>query len=328
MSPSRVRKIKTSLQRLTGKKGGGDMPVFHSSDARRATYESELEALFARYTTDQLVNVEADAFEREITSRIGSTDAAIKHFRPEELDKQRDLSIKFHWGHDHDFGSFKMPGRMARRHIQLMADFHEQFGVAPESYVGRDVLDVGCWTGGTTLLLAALGSRIDALEEVPMYADTTRYLLHAFDLEKQASVSGTSLYKCDDAAFKNKYDRVYFPGVIYHLSDPVLALRVLYNTLREGGDILVESAGIEHHDAMCLFEGNAIYHSGTKEELSRGGWNWFLPSPLALYRMLAEAGFEDITTYWHAQRKRVFAYGRKTSHNGICKAGLSVPEID
>ena len=46
-----------------------------------------------------------------------------------------------------------------------------------------------------------------------------------------------------DFVTEKKYDVAYFPGVIYHLSDPVLGLRRLYNGLSDGGACLVETAG-------------------------------------------------------------------------------------
>jgi len=96
---------------------------------------------------------------------------------------------------------------------------------------------VGCWTGGTTLLLAALGSRVLAIEEVNKYASMAGYLAQSFGLEDRVSVLSRSVYECDSEDFFDQFDIVYFPGVIYHLSDPVVALRILFNALRPKGVI-------------------------------------------------------------------------------------------
>jgi SAM-dependent methyltransferase len=293
-----------------------------------ASHEKKLRELFEFFKIDNLKGIDAVAFEDSILGRIGGIDANSERYRDDELSRQRDLSIKFHWGHDHDFGSFNVSGKMGQRHIQLMAKFLAFFDLEIESFSEKNVLDIGCWTGGTTLLLSRLAKSVSAVEEVRKYANTVQFMINHFDLSDRVSVLDESLYKLNDEKYFDKYDRVHFPGVIYHLSDPVLALRILFNSLTIGGDILVETAGIDTEESMCLFEGNFIFHSGgTREELNRGGWNWFKPSPNALGRMMLEAGFEDIRTLYDPTSKRVFGYGKKMSQNPICKAGLSVPDI-
>jgi len=292
--------------------------------------ELKLQQLFDRFNINELVGVTALEFQNNLESRIGSIDPEIEGFSPAELDQQRDLSIKFHWGHNHDFGSFKLNGRMADRHIKLMQKFLNLFPVTIDSFKDQRLLDIGCWTGGTTLLLSALGAKkVVANEEVVKYADTVSYLADSFGLSDSVSVVTSSLYELDGDEYFQAYDRVYFPGVIYHLSDPVLAFRILFNTLAVGGDILVESAGLNSDEPICRFEGNYIYHQdgSSREELNRGGWNYFMPSPLALNRMMREAGFVEVEAVWDNETKRVFAYGKKSTQVGICKAGLSRPSI-
>ena len=60
---------------------------------------------------------------------------------------------------------------------------------------------------------------------------------------------------------------------------------------------------------------------------SRGGWNWFVPSPVALDRMLREAGFDETKTCYVTGFDRVFGFARKLHQNPICRAGLSVRNI-
>jgi hypothetical protein len=172
-----------------------------------------------------------------------------------------------------------------------------------------------------------MADKVLAIEEVKKYARTVAFLARSFGLESRIEVRPLSLYDCNTPAFHDRFDIVFFPGVIYHLSDPVLALRILFNSLKTGGFILVESAGIDTDEPLCRFEGSRIYGKGDKSDLSRGGWNWFRPSPAAVGRMMREAGFEDVQSQWHAGSGRVYAYGCKRSQVGICKAGLSVRTI-
>jgi len=288
---------------------------------------AELRSRFARYRTDRLQGVTPVAFRRAIDSWLGTVDADAEGYSSGELDRQRDLSIKFHWGHNHDFGDFRLEGRMGDRHIDLLALFLDLFPVRAEDFQDSDVLDVGCWTGGTALMLAALGSRVVALEEVKKYAQAAQFLADSFGVGDRLTVLPRSLYSCNDPEFYDRFDVVNFPGVIYHLSDPLIGLRVLFNALKVGGRILVESAGIDHDEPYCRFDGSLIHLSGSRDQLNRGGWNWFWPSPSALGRMMREAGFDEVQTCWHPGVSRVFGYGTKLAQVGICRAGLSVPGI-
>ncbi len=297
-------------------------------EQRARALSDELRSRFRAYRTEHLRTVGREAFSQHIRSQLDVVDGRSEGYSDDELQRQRDLSLKFHWGHNHDFGDFRLEGRMGDRHIDVLADFMALFPITIEDFRDKTVFDIGCWTGGTTLLLAALNSRVLAIEEVKKYADMTAYLCNAFGLSDRVSVRAISLYECNTPEFHDRADIVYCPGVIYHLSDPVLALRILFNSLRKGGIVLLESAGINHPEPLCRFEGSRIYGYGTQEQLNRSGWNWFLPSPAALRRMMEEAGFENVRTVWHHGSGRVYGYGRKTGHAGICRAGLSVRTID
>ncbi len=287
----------------------------------------ELRKRFMIFQTSNLKSISTKEFTQYIHLKIGEIDAQSEGYSNHELDRQRDLTIKFHWGHNHDFGDFKLEGRMGDRHINLIENFVTLFPVSLEDFKSKDVFDIGCWTGGTTLLLASLGCKVFAIEEVKKYAEMSSFLAKSFGIEDQVTVKSMSIYDCNSEEFYDRFDIVYFPGVVYHLSDPLIALRILLNSLRVGGIILIESAGINREEPFCRFNGSLIYGSGTRERLNRSGWNWFIPSPSALYRMIREAGFDEIETRWHDATNRVYGYGKKVLQVGICKAGLSVANI-
>jgi len=265
---------------------------------------------------------------KEILARIGSIDAQVEGLK--STDNQRDLSIKFHWGHNHVFNeNLKVGGRMGDRHLSLMAEFMVKNGLDIDYFNGKDVVDVGCWTGGTLLLLKMLGaSNVLALEEVQKYAVASREL--AQDVYKQDGVvcEGTNIY---DLETTHKYDVIYFPGVVYHLSDPVLGLRKLFNAAKDGGEIFVETMGLDSSEPICVYEGNRRYHHAESESqgsLNRGGWNWFVPSASCLERWMLEAGFDGIECYYSHHSKRVFGYGKRTGFKDITRAGLSVRDVE
>jgi 2-polyprenyl-3-methyl-5-hydroxy-6-metoxy-1,4-benzoquinol methylase len=280
---------------------------------------SNVSVLMSQFTEDKLVGVTPAKFKAKIQNMIGQVDHTIEGYSEEELAKQRDLSIKYTWGHNHNFGTWQQPGRMGNRHVNLMDNFTRIFPINLEDFKGKKVLDIGCWTGGTTLILKALGAEVVACEEVRKYAQTTEYLLQSFGHHDK--VIQESLYELD---FNEEFDIIYFPGVIYHLTDPVLALRILYNACKVGGTILIESAGSKNDAPICTFQGGGA-PGKQNENLNRGGWNWFLPSTGCLKQMMWSAGFSNIQTDWVAPR--VYGYGVKTSRVGITRAGLSRRDI-
>jgi SAM-dependent methyltransferase len=316
---------KEILQRIRKKMGASSRSAVDEAKVKEVS--DQLRKVFGAYTTSNLRSISAEEFSAHIQSCIGVIDASIEGYADDEVERQRDVSVKFHWGHDHDFGTFKLQGRMRDRHIYLLAHFMALFPITTEDFRDKAVLDIGCWTGGTTLLLAGLAQKVVAIEEVRKYAEMTTFLSKSFGLEDRVSVKPVSVYGCNTEEFHGRFDIVYFPGVIYHVSDPVVALRILFNSLKPGGFILVESAGMNREEPFCRFDGSRIYHMGTRKDLNRGGWNWFTPSPSALDRMMKEAGFEETQVRWYDGTERIYAYGKKRSQAPICRAGLSVPGI-
>jgi 2-polyprenyl-3-methyl-5-hydroxy-6-metoxy-1,4-benzoquinol methylase len=260
---------------------------------------------------------------KRLVSEIGTVDFASEGL--DSIEGQRDLSIKFHWGHNHEFDDdLIVKGRMADRHLSVMAQFMIGFGLSEDYFQGKTVIDIGCWTGGTTLSLNMMGAAsITALEEVNKYrraAETLCNNIYSLNVD----FSCANVY---DLNQHEVYELAYFPGVVYHLSDPVLALRRIFNALVRGGECLVESAGIDSEDPVARFEGNYEFHdnsSESTENLNRGGWNWFLPSASCLDRWIREAGFEGVTTYRSVTDGRIYGRGLKLSDRPICQAGLSV----
>lgn len=263
-------------------------------------------------------------------SLIGTVDLDIEGYISTE--RQRDLSIKFHWGHNHHFNDdYFIPGRMADRHVNVMSEFFSGFNLADDHFRHKQVLDIGCWTGGTTLMLAALGAdNIVAVEEVKKYAAASNFLFNNVYNMDHLKCLDASIYSLNDLG--ENFNSVFCPGVIYHLSDPVLALRIMYNSLKEGGDIFIESAGYKSEENICKYDGNSIYHKKAPEiqnaeNLNRGGWNWFLPSPACLELWLLEAGFDEVTCYWSDYSNRVYGHAVKTDWRPITRAGFSRTDV-
>jgi len=215
---------------------------------------------------------------------------------------------------------------MADRHIELITYFMDNFGL-PHDLSGKKILDVGVWTGGTSLVLSALGAQVTALEEVVKYSNTVNYLALAFGLSN-LECKPISLYEFD---VNDTYDYVIYSGVIYHVTDPVLSLRILFNSLKDNGRIFIETMGIQIKNTTAtfvLFEGPRHFRGGSKEDLNRGGgWNYFVPTPRALNLWVDTVGFDDIRMDDTGSSRRIKCVATRRQHKDMLRAGLSRPDI-
>ena len=219
----------------------------------------------------------------------------------------------FVWGHDHDFGHGRVrAGAMGKRHIEITSEAMH-LGMLPSDLNGKQVLDVGCWSGGDVLILAGLGGRVTAIEEHPVAARAARRLFELVGLD--APLVESSLY-VDRREWAGRFDHAYCSGVVYHVTDPLLLLRILFAYLKPGADVLVETKAATGEGSLCSY-------SGTMEK----GWNWYAPNESALGRWLVDAGFDaQSVRVFRRTNGRLLASGRKTEARALREtAGFSRP---
>ncbi|MBI3902363.1 MAG: class I SAM-dependent methyltransferase [Nitrosomonadales bacterium] len=219
----------------------------------------------------------------------------------------------FVWGHNHDFGhGFTRAGAMGPRHTEITSEAL-RLGMLPPNLENKQVLDVGCWSGGDLLVLAGLGGRVTAIEEHPIAARAARRLTALLGLD--APVLEESLF-VDKPEWKGQFDYAYCSGVIYHVTDPMLLLRILFAYLKVGGEVFIETKGTTGEGSICSY-------SGTLEK----GWNWYAPNETAFGRWLVDAGFDEQTVQvYRRDNGRLLAYGRKTEARALREtAGFSRP---
>ena len=272
-----------------------------------------------RFQVGKLKGITPPDFRREIYNLLKICDPKMEGYA--SRNKQRDLSVKFHWGHNHDFGYFKIAGRMNDRHLTVPASFVEHLSALPLDLNGKSVLDVGAWTGGTSLLFSALGADVVAIEEVKKYAQAIELLKRVFDISK-LQVLDKSLYDLVTPEFYDRFDYAYLAGLLPCVSDPVLALRIAFNTLKDGGVCLVESLATNSADPVARYDGPQVTFGGTEVLLNRGGWKWLTPSATALKQMMSDVGFTDIQMA-AINGNVVIASGKRSGHCDIMRAGLS-----
>lgn len=238
--------------------------------------------------------------------------------------------VKFHWGHDHDFGAWQEPGLMGTRHLWMLSRMFDHFGVRNDAIAGKRILDVGSWTGGVSLALAQMGADVDAIDEINKYVSCLNFLSESFGMQGRLRAHHQSLYEMP-SDWNNRFDTVCFFGVVYHLSDPIVGLRRLYNIMKPGGTLLLETMAIDTDRQVFEYEGPG-------KRNGQFGWNWFVPSPTALRQMLIDTGFKDVQVGNGLDGRvtqegdpmganRCFAVATKDPDHVICQAGLSV-DID
>ena len=113
-------------------------------------------------------------------------------------------------------------------------------------------------------------------------------------------------------------------------SGAILSLRVLYNALKDGGDIFVETFGIALDPGlppMTMVESPDTVCSGSEDEKNRTGWNYFVPIEKALKLWLETVGFHDVTVAALNANSRYLAKGTRHAHEEIARAGLARRDI-
>jgi len=219
----------------------------------------------------------------------------------------------FVWGHDHDFGhGFIRLGAMGTRHLEITSEFIS-LGMMPRDLTGQKVLDIGCWSGGDLLILAGLGAKVEAMEEHPLAAASAQQLVKLVGCD--APIHSFSAY-LDRPELKQSFDMVYCSGVIYHVTDPLLLLRICFAYLKPGGRLVIETKMQEGLGSSCSY-------SGVVEK----GWNWYAPTQEAMGRWLVDAGFAEEHIRVHRRPiGRLLASGIKTEAASLAEtAGFSRP---
>jgi tRNA (mo5U34)-methyltransferase len=155
------------------------------------------------------------------------------------------------------------------------------------------VLDIGTFNGGLAFTLERLGAaRVVALDiyrpDVLGFSQLKEFLCS--DVEYvQASV-----YDLSSSLGDERFDLVFYWGVIYHLRHPLLSLDNVRRVLREGGTAYVESAVSdgEFGDLASLPVARFYRH----DELGGDSTNWFAPSTVGLQEWCASSGLRPLAT--------------------------------
>ncbi|MGF1604660.1 MAG: tRNA 5-methoxyuridine(34)/uridine 5-oxyacetic acid(34) synthase CmoB [Thermosynechococcaceae cyanobacterium] len=171
---------------------------------------------------------------------------------------------------------------------------------------GRRVLDVGCGNGYYSWRMAGAGAALvvgldpSRLFEM-QYAALRRYLT-----EPEVYVLPLGIEHLPPHL--NAFDTVFSMGVLYHRRDPLEHLEVLFDALRSGGELVLETLVLESDQEQVLVPDDRYAQMRNV---------WAIPSCRTLELWLSQCGFEEIkimdVTTTTIQEQRATAWMMKQS---------------
>jgi SAM-dependent methyltransferase len=161
----------------------------------------------------------------------------------EEADRLGEAA-QYGWGHTIDFGPFRKQGLLGESYLRI-AGALDLWGWWPARLDGLHVADVGCFTGGLSILMAHRGAAVvHAVDEIPEHLAQCRFLAQTF---AQSSIQPIlrSAYHLRDSIQPGSLDLILLSGVLYHMSDMLVGLYAMRELLKPGGLLLIQSNGID-----------------------------------------------------------------------------------
>jgi tRNA (mo5U34)-methyltransferase len=161
-------------------------------------------------------------------------------------------------------------------------------GRIPEDLTGLSVLDVGTANGGIAFSAERRGA--ERVLAVDIYPE------HWFGVDRLKDFLGSSVEHRRLSVYdlvggiEERFDIVFFCGVLYHLRHPLLALDNVRAVLKEGGLVLIETAVADRELGSEASKPVVRFYRGS--ELGEDPSCWFAPSTAALREWCASSGLE------------------------------------
>jgi tRNA (mo5U34)-methyltransferase len=147
----------------------------------------------------------------------------------------------------------------------------------------RRVLDVGCGNGYYALRMLGGGARfVVGIDPSLLFVFQFQALKHFLD-EPPVHVMPLRLHELPNA--RNAFDTTFSMGVLYHQRDPLQHLAELRQTLRPGGELVLETLILPGSDSQVR---------EPEDRYARMRNVWHLPTVTALQDWLQKAGFLEI----------------------------------
>ena len=169
----------------------------------------------------------------------------------------------------------------------------------PADLTGKTVLDIGCNAGFYSVEMKRRGAeRVLGLDTDDRYLDQARLVRDASGCD----VEFRKLSVYDLGQLGEKFDIVFFMGVLYHLRHPLLALDLIhehvardmlvFQSLQRGTDEIADVPGSAPFEDVEMFDrpGYPVLHF-VEREYANDWTNWWIPNRACSEAMLRAAGF-------------------------------------
>ena len=148
---------------------------------------------------------------------------------------------------------------------------------------GRNILDVGCGNGYYALNMSAAGA------DLVLGIDPTLLYVMQFaavnNFKHDRSVFVLPLRLEEAPPVGNIFDTTFSMGVLYHQRAPIDHLRLLHDTLRHGGQLVLET---------LIVPGEESYACTPPNRYARMRNVWLLPTVAELTTWLSRSGYHNI----------------------------------
>jgi tRNA (mo5U34)-methyltransferase len=194
-----------------------------------------------------------------------------------------------------------LPGLWSPGRLEVKASDALNLSNIPADLVGKRVIDIGALDGAYSIEFARRGASVVAVD----IQDPDRTGFNIAQRLKGANVEYVrkSVYDLDSKEL-GTFDIVWYWGVFYHLKDPMIGFRNIYNILDTEGILYYEGEILDHafvHEPSLkkykkifakLKELPIAYF--TSGAFAKDPSNWYIPNAACLREWLQASGFSDI----------------------------------
>lgn len=147
----------------------------------------------------------------------------------------------------------------------------------------KEIADVGCNNGYYMFkMLPFFPKSIIGFDPMAIFYTQFEFLNHFINSNIKYELLGIQDL---DKNYKESFDVIFCLGVIYHRSDPIGALKNLFNALRKNGELVIDSIVINGESELCLCP---------KDSYAKMSNVYFLPTVNTLKNWLYWCGFKEI----------------------------------
>nr|WP_092913978.1 tRNA 5-methoxyuridine(34)/uridine 5-oxyacetic acid(34) synthase CmoB [Hydrogenimonas thermophila] len=146
---------------------------------------------------------------------------------------------------------------------------------------GKNIADVGCNNGYYMFRMLEFSPKfVIGVDPSPLFRSQFDLINHYVKSDKlRFEMLGIEHMP----GFADMFDTVFCLGVLYHRSDPIVALKALKQSLKKGGELILDTFMIDGDEPICLVP------ESTYSKISN---IHFIPTITALENWCKKAGFE------------------------------------